>query len=183
MPTADGTGPAAAHPVAESAEDFARAVAAVRERIARAAAEAGRRPEDVRLLPVSKTVPEERIRLAVRAGCGFLGENKVQEARRKAENLADLDGLRWSVIGHLQTNKAGHVARVAPEFPALDRLRVAEALDRRLQALGRSLDVFVQVNTSGKESKFGLAPDEAAAFIHRLPDYSSLNVRGLMTLA
>src|SRR5690606_33158339 len=154
MPTADGTGPAAAHPVAESAEDFARAVAAVRERIARAAAEAGRRPADVRLLPVSKTVPEERIRLAVRAGCGFLGENKVQEARRKAENLADLDGLR-----------------------------VAEALDRRFQALGRSLDVFVQVNTSGEESKFGLAPDEAAAFIHRLPDYSSLNVRGLMTLA
>ena len=91
--------------------------------------------------------------------------------------------LRWSVIGHLQTNKAKVVARFASEFQALDSLRVAEALDRRLQAEGRSLDVFVQVNTSGEPSKYGLPPEEAAAFVRAMPAFTALRVRGLMTLA
>lgn len=78
----------------------------------------------------------------------------MQEAFGKWESLQDLTDLRWSVIGHLQTNKARLVARFASEFQALDSLRVAETLDRHLQAQGRSLDVFVQVNTSGEASKF-----------------------------
>ena len=82
---------------------------------------------------MSKTVDEARIRLAYQAGCR-LGENKLQEVSRKWEAMADLTDLRWSVIGHLQTNKAKLVARYAAEFQALDSLRVAEALDRRLQA-------------------------------------------------
>ncbi len=90
-------------------------------------------------------------------GCAQLGENKVQEAKRKHVNLADL-GVQWSVIGHLQTNKARDVAAFASEFQALDSIPVAEALDRRLQAAGRGLDVYVQVNTSAEESKFGLDP-------------------------
>ena len=97
--------------------------------------------------------------------------------------MADLPDLRWSVIGHLQTNKAKPVARFANEVQTLDSLRVAEALDRRLQVEGRSLDVFVQVNTSGEASKYGLPPDEAAAFVRELPPFQSLRVRGLMTLA
>jgi pyridoxal phosphate enzyme (YggS family) len=137
----------------------------------------------VRLLPVSKTVEEARIRLAYEAGCRYLGENKLQEVSRKWEAMADLTDLRWSVIGHLQTNKAKLVARYAAEFQALDSLRVAEALDRRLQAEGRQLDVFVQVNTSGEASKYGLQPDETAAFLRELPAFSGLRVRGLMTLA
>ena len=137
----------------------------VHRRIADACARAGRDPSEVRLLAVSKTVPEERIRLAYAAGCRELGENKVQEAQRKAEAMADLADLRWSVIGHLQTNEAKVVARFANEFHALDSLRVAEALDRRLQAEGRALDVFVQVNTSGEASKFGLPPSEVADFV------------------
>lgn len=112
-----------------------------------------------------------------------LGENKVQEAREKAEELADLDDLRWAVIGHLQTNKAKYVARFAHEFHALDRVKVAQELDRRLEQEGRSLDVFVQVNSSGEESKFGLAPDEVPRFVKELPNYPALRVRGLMTLA
>jgi hypothetical protein len=87
------------------------------------------------------------------------------------------------VIGHLQTNKARLVARFAAEFQALDSLRVAEALDRRLQAEGRSLEVFVQVNTSGEASKYGLSPEGVPAFIQALPAFSALRVRGLMTLA
>ncbi|WP_260986108.1 YggS family pyridoxal phosphate-dependent enzyme [Bordetella genomosp. 13] len=171
------------YPAAHSVADFQRNLAAVRARIGAACARAGRDPAGVRLLPVSKTVPEDRIRMAYAAGCRDLGENKVQEAQRKADALADLPGLRWSVIGHLQTNKAKVVARFASEFQALDSLRVAEALDRRLQAEGRSLDVMVQVNTSGEASKFGLSPSDVAAFVRALPAYSALRVRGLMTLA
>ncbi|WP_054485204.1 YggS family pyridoxal phosphate-dependent enzyme, partial [Achromobacter xylosoxidans] len=113
----------------------------------------------------------------------LLGENKIQEAHRKWQNTADLPDLRWSVIGHLQTNKAKLMAQFASEFQALDSLRLAEALDRRLQAEGRALDVYVQVNTSGEPSKYGLAPDDVAAFIQALPAFSSLRVRGFMTLA
>ena len=167
-------------PQAGSVEEFRHNLAAVHARIAAACQRVGRDPAGVRLLPVSKTKPEATLRLAYAAGCRMLGENKPQEAYQKWEAMAD---LRWSVIGHLQTNKAKLVARFASEFQALDSLRVAEALDRRLQAEGRGLDVFVQVNTSGEASKFGLAPDQVAAFLRELPAFSALRVRGLMTLA
>ncbi|OVZ65582.1 MULTISPECIES: YggS family pyridoxal phosphate-dependent enzyme [unclassified Pigmentiphaga] len=170
-------------PQAASVEDFRRNLAAVRERIAAACRRAGRDPAGVRLLPVSKTVDEARIRLAYQAGCRFLGENKLQEAARKWEAMSDLADLKWSIIGHLQTNKAKLVARFAAEFQALDSPRVAEALDRRLQAEGRALDVFVQVNTSGEASKYGLHPDDVQDFLRQMRAYSALRVRGLMTLA
>ncbi len=171
------------YPQALTVQDFQRNLATIQARIMAACQRAGRDPAQVRLLPVSKTMDESRIRLAYAAGCRLLGENKVQEALRKWEGTSDLTDLRWSVIGHLQTNKAKVVARFAAEFQALDSLRVAEALDRRLQAEGRSLEVFVQVNTSGEPSKYGLPPDEVAAFIRALPAFAALKVRGLMTLA
>ncbi|MDR2327538.1 MAG: YggS family pyridoxal phosphate-dependent enzyme [Acidovorax sp.] len=171
------------YPQAETVSDFRQNLAAVQARIAAACARAGRDVGSVRLLPVSKTKPESSLRLAHAAGCHMLGENKVQEAWGKWEAMQDLVDLRWSVIGHLQTNKAKLVARFASEFQALDSLRLAEALDRRLQAEGRSLDVFVQVNTSGEASKYGLAPEEVEAFLQALPAMSALRVRGLMTLA
>ena len=171
------------YPKATSVADFERNLATVHARMAAACARVGRDPASVQLLPVSKTMDEAHIRLAHAAGCRQLGENKVQEAYGKWEAMADLTDLQWSVIGHLQTNKAKLVARFASEFQALDSLRVAEALDRRLQAEGRSLDVFVQVNTSGEASKYGLTPDEVPAFIAALPAFTALRVRGLMTLA
>ena len=170
-------------PRAESVEDFRRNLAAVHARIAAACLRAGRDPAGVCLLPVSKTVDEERIRMSYAAGCRLLGENKVQEAHRKWSAMADLGDLRWSGIGHLQTNKAKVVARFAAEFQALDSLHVAEALERRLQAEGRGLDIFVQVNTSNESSKYGLPPEDVAAFLQALPAFSALRVRGLMTLA
>ncbi|MHA6695392.1 YggS family pyridoxal phosphate-dependent enzyme [Homoserinimonas sp. A520] len=166
---------------AETVEQFARNLEAVRRRIDAARERAGR-ADAVRLLPVSKTVPAERIRPAIEAGGVELGENKVQEAYRKWDELRDT-GVAWSVIGHLQTNKAKLVAEFASEFQALDSLRLAEALDRRLQASGRAIDVFVQVNTSGEDSKFGLDPDAVRDFVRELPNYQSLRIRGLMTLA
>lgn len=174
---------AATYCTAHSVADFQHNLAAVQRRIADACQRAGRDPQSVRLLPVSKTVSEDRLRQAYAAGCHQMGENKVQEALRKSEVLSDLHDLRWSLIGHLQTNKAKYVARFASEFQALDSLRVAQELDRHLQAQGRSLDVLVQVNTSGEASKFGLPPEEVPAFVRQLPAFSSLRVHGLMTLA
>ena len=170
-------------PQAESVDDFRHNLATVHARIAAACQRVGRDAASVRLLPVSKTKPEAVLRQAYAAGCRMLGENKPQEAHRKWEAMADLADLRWSVIGHLQTTKAKLVAQCASEFQALDSLRVAEALERRLQAEGRALDVFVQVNTSGEASKYGLHPDNVAAFLRELPAFSALRVRGLMTLA
>jgi pyridoxal phosphate enzyme (YggS family) len=172
-----------AYETANTAEDFREHIDAVHARIAAACERAGREPDEVRLLPVSKTVPEARIRNAYEAGCRLLGENKTREAREKAEAMADLPDLRWAVIGHLQTNKAKYVARFASEFQALDSLRLAEKLDRRLEREGRTLDVFVQVNTSGEPQKYGLPPQEVEGFLRALPAYSNLKMRGLMTLA
>jgi pyridoxal phosphate enzyme (YggS family) len=171
------------YPQALAVDDFRRNLAAVQARIAAACHRAGRDPAGVRLLPVSKTKPEASLRLAYAAGCRLLGENKVQEAHHKWEAIQDLTDLHWSVIGHLQTNKAKLVARFASEFQALDSLRLAETLDRRLQLEGRQLDVFVQVNTSGEDSKYGLAPADVPGFIAGLPRFQCLRVRGLMTLA
>jgi len=157
-------------------------LAAIQQKIADACAKAGREPSSVRLLPVTKTVPAERLRIAFAAGCEEMGENKVQEAREKSELLSDL-AIKWCIIGHLQTNKVKYITRFAHEFQALDSLKVAAELDKRLQAAGRGMDVYVQVNSSGEVSKFGLPPEEVEDFVKQLPDYASLRVKGLMTLA
>lgn len=162
--------------------EIAANVASVQARMAAACTRAGRDPASVRLLPATKTVPAARLRDAFAAGLSLFGENKVQEAQDKAEDLADLT-VKWSIIGHVQTNKAKHVARFASEFQALDSRRLAAALDRRLQIEGRGLDVFIQINTSGEASKFGLDPDAALNLARELPALSALRVRGLMTLA
>lgn len=161
---------------------FARNLELVKERIAAAALRSGRNPQDVRLLPVTKTVPAHVLRLAFAAGITDFGENKLQEARDKCAALDDL-AIRWSIIGHLQTNKVKYLVRFAREFHALDSIRLAEELNRRLEAEGRDLDVFVQVNTSGEASKYGLQPDELMPFVERLGEYPRLKPQGLMTLA
>ncbi len=161
---------------------FAENLQLVQERIAAAALRSGRKPEDVRLLPVTKTVPAHILRYAFAAGITDFGENKLQEARDKCEKLDDL-AINWSIIGHLQTNKVKYLIRFATEFHALDSIRLAEELNRRLENENKDLDVFVQVNTSGEISKYGLHPDDLLPFIERLPDYPRLKPRGLMTLA
>lgn len=157
-------------------------LAAVEERIARACRRAGRDRAEIRLQPITKTVPARILRHAFAAGIRSFGENKVQEAMGKREALADLD-IHWSIVGHLQTNKVRHLVRFADEFHALDSLRLAEELDRRLEREDRLLDVYVQVNTSGEESKFGLHPDALPSFADALHRFPRLRPRGLMTLA
>ena len=161
---------------------FRANLAVLEDRIGAACARAGRARDEVRLLPITKTVPAHILRLAHAAGITRFGENKIQEAMGKHEALSDLS-IDWCIVGHLQTNKVKYLTRFAHEFQALDSLRLAEALDKRLAAEGRQMDVYIQVNTSGEDSKFGLAPAELIPFVQRLADFPRLRPRGLMTLA
>ena len=155
----------------------------VRDRIEAACRAAGRDPAEVRLMAVTKTHGPEVLDQAYAAGLRLFGENRVVEAAEKAEQLADRKDLEWALIGHLQTNKVAKALRFITELHTLDSVRLAEALDRRLQEQGRSLEVLVQVNTSGEPAKTGLAPDAVEEFVLALRPFASLRVRGLMTLA
>ena len=154
----------------------------IKQRMAQACAQVGRVPDDVTLLPVSKTFDDQAIRRAVSLGYKRFGENRTQEIGQKAPLLADCD-VQWVVIGQLQTNKAKEVARLAHELQSLDRMELAEALDRRLQLEGRSSDVLVQVKTSPEETKAGLDPVELIPFLRQLSGFQTMRVRGLMTMA
>ena len=156
--------------------------ARLRARVAEACRAAGRDPGEVAVLPVSKTFGPEVIREAVALGLHRFGENKAQEIRDKAEPLADC-GIDWVMIGHLQTNKAGMVARLASEVQSLDRPKLAASLHRHLQADGRSIDVLVQVKTADEPSKYGLAPAGLLPFLEELRQYPTMRPRGLMTIA
>ncbi|MBB3394258.1 YggS family pyridoxal phosphate-dependent enzyme [Rhizobium sp. BK060] len=161
---------------------FEANLASVHRRIAHACQRAGRRPESVRLLPITKTVPAHILRFAFEAGIRDFGENKIQEAQGKREALHDLS-IRWSIVGHLQTNKVKYLTRFATEFQALDSTKLAHELNKRLEREERDLDVFIQVNTSQEASKFGLDPRDVGAFIENLHQYPRLNPKGFMTLA
>ncbi|MBN9247199.1 MAG: YggS family pyridoxal phosphate-dependent enzyme [Hyphomicrobium sp.] len=161
---------------------FGANLASVEERIDRACARVGRDRGSVRLLPVTKTVPAHILRFAYEAGIRSFAENKIQEAAAKHDALAEL-GIDWSIVGHLQTNKVKYLARFASEFHALDSLRLADLLNNRLEREDRFIDVYVQVNTSGEESKFGLHPDALMPFVDTLGQFPRLKPRGLMTLA
>lgn len=163
--------------------DVAANLARVRAEVDAACVAAGRDPSEVRLLPVSKTHPAAVLEQAYAAGVRVFGENRVQEAAEKAEHFADRPDVRWAMIGHLQSNKARQVAAFADELHALDSLKVARALDRGLQELDRTLDVFVQVNSSAEPQKSGVAPDEVEPLLVELRALPRLRVRGLMTLA
>jgi pyridoxal phosphate enzyme (YggS family) len=156
--------------------------AQIGHRVADACRAAGRDPGEVNILPVSKTFGPAVIRAAVALGLHRFGENKVQEIRDKAAPLADC-GIDWVMIGHLQTNKARDVARLASEVQSLDRPELAAVLHRHLQREGRVIDVLVQVKTSHEPSKYGVPPDALPEFLDTLRAYDSMRVRGLMTLA
>jgi len=158
-------------------------LAMVRDRIEAACHRAGRDPESVRLMAVSKTHGPDLVEEAYAAGVRLFGENRAQEAAEKAEQVTGHPDLVWAMIGHLQTNKARTVAGFAREFHALDSIKVAEALNHRLHDTSRDLDVFIQVNSSDEPQKYGMRPEQVEAFAHDLVGFGRLRVRGLMTLA
>lgn len=161
--------------------DIIANLAQVRHRIQNAAIRSGRKKEEVQLLLATKTVQAEKIKIAVDAGEILTGENKVQELKQKDYLLSTLPVQRH-FIGHLQTNKIKEVLKYVNCIQSLDRAELAEKLDSRLRFESRTLDVFVQVNTSFEESKFGIHPDHAISLLENVRAYSTMRIKGLMTI-
>jgi len=163
---------------------IARRVAAVREQIARAAARAGRPPEDITLVAVSKTQPPDAVREAFAAGLRHFGENKVQEAEGKIAALEDLraSGLRWHMIGHVQSNKGRRAAELFDAVDSVDDVTLAKRLERGAEQARRQLPVLIQVDLGKETTKFGM--DEAHLFptLEQLRGYKAVHVEGLMVL-
>ena len=153
----------------------------IRERIAAAAARAGRDPSAVRLMGVTKTVGDDRILQAIEAGIDIIGENYVQEARRKIELMGK--SAEWHFIGHLQTNKAKYAVRLFDMIHSVNRMSLAEELNRRAAAAGVVCRVLIEVNLGGEESKSGAPPEEAPGLIRAVAQMANLSIRGLMTMA
>ncbi|MCZ7621644.1 MAG: YggS family pyridoxal phosphate-dependent enzyme [Candidatus Kuenenia sp.] len=153
----------------------------VKQNIANAAIKTGKKPEDITLVMATKTVDVDRIREAIKAGGNIIGENKIQEALKKYQELKD-EKVEWHFIGHLQTNKVKDALKFAHMIHSVDRLPLAEKLDHRLMQEVRSLDILVQVNTSHEESKYGIEPEKAISLIKQIAKYDTLNIRGLMTI-
>lgn len=137
--------------------------------------------QGVRILPVTKTVEAARILPLRDEGVTEIGENRVQEALEKLPALGDAFGIR--IIGRLQTNKARYVARFARAVESLDRIELAEALQRALDRESRVLDVLIEVNAGNDPAKAGVSPEAVGAFLRALSAYDRLRVRGLMTVA
>ncbi len=149
-----------------SPPEIAANLACVRDRIAAAARQAGREPQDVTLVAVSKTHPAAAVAAALAAGQHVFGENRVQEAATKFAALRPAHpGLRLHVIGGLQTNKVREAVRVADVIETLDRPRLADALEDAIRREGRTPDLLVQVNVGDEAQKSGIPRAEADAFI------------------
>lgn len=161
---------------------------ALKERIARAAAAAGRNPESVRVLAVSKTHPAQMIEQALAAGQRAFGENYLQEAIEKMDALADLIGaeraseLEWHLVGPLQSNKTRIAAERFAWVHTLEREKIARRLSEQRPARLPPLNVLVQVNVSGEASKSGVAPEDAEALARSVAGLPRLRLRGLMTI-
>lgn len=153
----------------------------IRSRIDAACLKCGRNPEEVKLLFATKTVEPDQITQAFTAGMNYIGENKVQELKRKYPLLLGHQ-VAFHFIGHLQSNKIKDVIQYADCIQSVDRLSLAAALDRQLQKQGRSMDILMQVNTSYEESKFGANPEEAIILAKELSKFSTLKIKGLMTI-
>jgi pyridoxal phosphate enzyme (YggS family) len=152
----------------------------VRARMRAAAERAGRLPDDVQLIAISKTHPAESIRAAHAAGLDTFGESRVQEARAKIPDLPS--SLHWHFVGHLQKNKIRHALPLFEFFHSVDSLALAADLDRIADEEGAHPRVLLEVNVSGEGSKFGFAPDRLRADMEGLMAFSRLTIEGLMTI-
>ena len=163
---------------------LAENIAAVRERLIAAARRAGRNPDDITLMGVSKTFPADAIRQAYVAGLRVFGENRVQEFSAKAAALRDLPDAEWHLIGHLQTNKAAKAVELFDTVDSVDSVRSAEKLNTLAASAAKTLPILIEINVGGEVAKNGLAPDssELEQVLQSAPRWPSLKVRGLMTV-
>jgi len=156
-------------------------IARVQERIAAACLRAGRRPEEVKLVAVSKTVPPDRIRAAYEAGLRDFGENRVQEANSKRAALSDLT-VAWHLVGHLQTNKAKLARELFHCVHSLDSLRLAQKLDEAAVCSGDRVPVLIEVNLGEEQTKSGVREQDVLPLAEQVSRLTTLELRGLMVL-
>jgi hypothetical protein len=159
-------------------------IARIKEQISQTAQRAGRDPDSIVLMAVTKTVEPERIRQAYNAGARIFGENRVQEFSEKATALQDLPDAEWHLIGHLQTNKAKRAVELFHGLDSVDSLRLAQKLNQAAQQEGKRLPVLIEINVGGEENKHGLAADspDLQELLHEIQKLEHLQVRGLMTI-
>lgn len=153
----------------------------VRKKIDEACVRAGRRPEEVTLIAVSKTKPAALLQEAYEAGVREFGENKVQELTDKYEILPK--DIKWHMIGHLQRNKVKYVVDKASLIHSVDSLRLAEEISREALRKNVEANVLIEVNAAGEESKFGVTPEAAEALVRQAAALPAIHVKGLMTIA
>jgi PLP dependent protein len=153
----------------------------IRQRIALRCAQNGRKPDEIALIAVAKTFPADAVAGAVAAGVLDIGENYVQELLEKRKKLPS-ESIRWHFIGHLQSNKVRHIAPWVTMIHAVDSHSLAAEIDRRWAKAGKTVDILIEVNTTGEESKFGTAPGATAELVRGLAGLASIRVAGLMTI-
>jgi len=164
-----------------SYEEFHQRAEAVRARMQEACLRAGRRPEEVELLAVTKTHPAAAAEYAARYGLRAVGENRVQEGvDKRAQTVAP---IRWELIGHLQSNKAALAARAFDRIQGVDSAKLLAHLDRAAAELGRPLPILLEINAGDDPAKFGAAVDEAPGLLEAALGQAHLRVEGLMTIA
>lgn len=162
--------------------NIAHNLAIIQQRIAAACLKANRLPGDVSLLLATKTVSAERIQVAFEAGVKLIAENKVQELKEKYDALKNVPHQNH-FIGHLQTNKIKELLKYDVEcIHSIDRFELAEKLHQRLLAENKTLNILIQVNTSGEESKFGVHPEGAIDLAKKVAQLHTLKIQGLMTI-
>jgi len=162
-------------------EEISENIKRIRQRIDLACKNCGRSPREVKLLLATKTVPAEKIKMALDAGESLIGENKVQELKEKAAALQAVPH-QAHFIGNLQSNKIKEVIHYAACIQSIDRLAIAEKLQQRLALEDKTMDIFIQVNTSYEPSKFGVDPEQAVKFAQKVSELDRLKIKGLMTI-
>ncbi len=161
--------------------EVAHNVERICERIRVAALRAGRQPEEITLVAVSKTIEPERIEAAIAVGQTLFGESKVQEARAKIPLISQR--ARWHLLGHLQTNKAREAVALFALIHSVDSIKLAVELNKWAERAGKVQAILLEVNTSGEASKFGLKPEDLGAALSEMNKLPRLDVQGLMTIA
>lgn len=153
----------------------------VKRRIEKAAQASGRPPHSIRLVAVSKTIPAKKVIEAIDAGATLFGENYVQEAGAKFNELYEYHAS-WHFIGHLQSNKAKYAVRLFDLIHSVDSLKLSRELNKQAKKINKIQDVLIQVNMSGETSKSGIDPKDVAGLIKEISSLENLAIKGLMTM-
>jgi len=153
----------------------------INKKIKEAALKVNRDPQEIKLVAVTKTATLEQIKEAINEGVKIIGENKVQEAKKKYQVLTT--EVKWHLIGHLQTNKVKYAVEIFDLIHSVDSIKLAKEIDNRSVQFKKTIDVLIEVNISGEETKYGYNPEKVEAFLKEISEFSGIRVRGLMTIA